>query len=85
MISQTARGDWKQALLDDDGRLIMVGLQPSNSVFTLPYDFISAAYPSSTQEVYTTRNGGESGAIQEIITVTYVDSTKVDLLTIQRQ
>lgn len=45
-------------------------------LFTLPFDTISAAYPTSSQEVYTSYLGGLSGTLQQTVTVNYTDSTK---------
>jgi hypothetical protein len=48
----------------------------SVGLFTLPYDSIAAAYPSSTVETYQSYLGGLSGTPVQLITVTYVDATK---------
>lgn len=54
----------------------------SQQLFTLPFDAITATYPSSTQEVYKSRIGGISGTVQQTATVNYVDSTKAQLLNV---
>jgi len=56
----------------------------STGIFTLRYDYISAAYPTSTQEVYTTKLGGSGGSIQEVLTINYTDSTKTAVSNISR-
>lgn len=50
----------------------------------LTYDFIGAAYPSSTQEVYTYKNGGAGGTTVATITVNYTDATKSVLQNVSR-
>lgn len=56
----------------------------SVQLFTRPYDAITATKPSATVEVYTTRVGGISGAIQEVVTVTYEDASKEFVTTVER-
>jgi hypothetical protein len=53
-------------------------------LFTKAYDSISAAYPDATHEVYKTFVGGLGGTLQETITVTYVDSSKNELVSVVR-
>lgn len=53
-------------------------------LFTLPFDAITATYPSSAQEIYQSRIGGIAGAIQQTLTVNYVDSTKNLILNVSR-
>lgn len=53
-------------------------------IFTLPFDAISATYPSTTQEVYQSRVGGISGAIQQTVTINYTDSSKNYILNVAR-
>jgi len=50
----------------------------------LKHDYIEATYPSDTQEVYTYRNGGETGTIVGVITVNYTNSTKEVLLNVSK-
>ena len=45
-------------------------------LFTIPYDTITATYPTSTQEVYKSRVGGVGGTVQQTVTVDYTDATK---------
>jgi len=53
-------------------------------LFKKPYDSITASYPTSTQEVYSSRVGGIAGTIQETVTINYTDSTKNFLLDLSR-
>jgi hypothetical protein len=53
-------------------------------LFTLPFDAITATYPTSTQEVYKSRVGGISGAVQQTVTVNYTDATKELILNVAR-
>lgn len=43
------------------------------------YDYISVAYPLTTQEVYTYKTGGSGGTTVATVTVNYVDATKEQL------
>lgn len=63
-----------------DGTLKVESVQ----IFTKRFDAITATYPSSTQEVYESRNGGIAGTILETVTVNYTDSTKNLILNVAR-
>lgn len=53
--------------------------------FSLPeYDYIAVTYPVATQEVYTYKLGGLSGATVGIVTITYTDSSKESLLSVEK-
>lgn len=54
------------------------------TLFTEPYDSITATYPSSTQEIYQSRVGGISGTVQQTVTVNYTDTTKSYILNVSR-
>jgi hypothetical protein len=56
----------------------------SVQLFTKPYDSIAASYPTPTTEIYKTYLGGLSGVLQQTVTVTYVDSTKNELVSVVR-
>lgn len=64
--------------INTDGSLKTVQL------FTLPFDAITATYPSTTQEVYKSRVGGIGGTVQQTLTINYTDATKVLLLNVAR-
>lgn len=69
-------GNNNELLINGDGSIDTRGVQ----LFTLPFDAITATYPSGTQEVYKSRVGGIGGAVQQTLTLNYVDSTKAQLL-----
>ncbi len=69
-----------ELLINSNGSINTTTIQ----LFTLPYDAITATYPSAAQEVYQSRIGGISGTVQQTITVNYTDSTKVNLLNAAR-
>lgn len=48
------------------------------------HDYISAAYPNGTTEVYTFRIGGASGTVVMTLTVVYTDSSKDAISTVTR-
>jgi hypothetical protein len=54
------------------------------TLFTEPYDAITATYPTTTQEVYQSRIGGVSGTVQQTVTVNYTDTTKMYILNVAR-
>jgi hypothetical protein len=64
--------------INSDGSIKTIGL------FTLPYDTIQAAYPATTQEVYTSYLGGAGGTLQQIVTVNYTDITKNYITSVLR-
>ena len=54
------------------------------TLFTEPYDAITATYPTTTQEVYQSRVGGIGGTVQQTVTVNYTDMTKNFILNLAR-
>jgi len=53
--------------------------------FKLPdYDYIAATYPNSTTEVYTYKSGGSSGTTVGTVTVTYSNSSKETLTSVEK-
>jgi hypothetical protein len=46
-------------------------------------DAITVTYPSNSVEVYAYRQGGLTGVILKTVTVTYTDSSKKDLLSVE--
>lgn len=74
------------ALISIDSKLPDLNTTPIKTIqlFTKPFDSITASYPTTTQEVYQSRVGGVSGAIQETLTLNYTDATKVYLQDIAR-
>lgn len=48
------------------------------------HDYISAAYPTATSEVYTYKTGGSGGTTVATVTVTYTDATKTVLSSVSR-
>lgn len=55
-----------------------------NGLVTLAHDYISAAYPDDTTEVYTFKTGGSSGTTVATITIVYTDNTKENLSTVTK-
>jgi hypothetical protein len=64
--------------INEDGSIKTV------QMFTEPYDSVTVTYPTATQEIYKSRIGGVSGAVQQTITINYTDSTKNFLLNAAR-
>lgn len=67
-----------------DTKLINFNTTPVKTIqlFTLPFDAVTATYPSSTSEVYVSKVGGISGTVQQTATVNYTDSTKTVFLNV---
>ena len=82
IFGTTSGGVERAIAVDTDGKFLVGGA--SSGILTLAYDYVKVTYPSATTEVYTTRLGGSGGDIQEIVTVTYTDSTKEDLDSVER-
>ena len=56
----------------------------SVQLFTKRFDTITAEYPSPTEEIYRSRVGGVTGAIQETATIDYTDFTKNYIVSVVR-
>lgn len=54
------------------------------SLLDVSYDYIGVAYPTTTTEVYTYKDGGSGGTTVATITVTYSDATKEQLTSVER-
>lgn len=48
------------------------------------YDYIGATYPTTSSELYTYKLGGSGGSTVAAILVTYSDSTKEILTSVER-
>lgn len=48
------------------------------------FDYISVAYPTSSSEVYTYKTGGSGGTTVATVTVTYTDSTKENIQSVEK-
>lgn len=53
-----------------------------NTLIKVSYDYISATYPSGTQEVYIFKTGGSGGSTVATVTVNYTDTTKNSILNV---
>lgn len=75
-----------QLLVNPDGSINVDATVVSGNVtlFTQPYDAITATYPTTTQEVYQSRIGGIGGTVQQTVTVNYTDTTKDFILNVAR-
>jgi hypothetical protein len=67
-----------------DTNILDGSIKVTNTLITVPFDYITASYPSATTEVYVYKTGGASGTIVGVITVAYSDSTKAVLLTVAK-
>jgi hypothetical protein len=57
----------------------------SNGVLgSIQYDYIAVTYPTSSSETFTFKSGGSGGTTVRVVTVTYTDSTKESLLSVER-
>ncbi len=48
----------------------------------VPFDAITAQYPSASSVVYEYRTGGMSGTIVKTVTVTYTDASQANILSV---
>lgn len=48
------------------------------------HDYVSVAYPNATTEVFTYKVGGSGGTTVATVTLTYTDSTKESLSTVEK-
>ena len=48
------------------------------------YDFVSVAYPTTTTEVFTFKEGGAGGTTTATITIVYTDTTKEFISTVTK-
>jgi hypothetical protein len=56
----------------------------NSALINVAYDYISATYPTETQEVYVYKTGGSGGTTVATITVNYTDSTKTNISNVAR-
>ena len=77
----TSGGRKREALVDTNGYL---QTHRVNALVTEAYDYVSVSYPNATTETYTYKQGGASGTTVATITVTYTDSSKESVLTIEK-
>lgn len=77
--------DWTQVIKGSYNES-QEALQVTNLGSLVPesFDFISASYPSATQEVYTYKTGGSGGTTVATVTINYVDATKEQIVDITR-
>lgn len=74
--------------IDVDGEIVSSKFRQgifSYSGFQIPaYDYVSASYPTSTQEIYIYKVGGSSGDIVATITINYLDATKNSISNVSK-
>ena len=46
-------------------------------------NFIGVTYPTSTTEVYTYKEGGSLGTTLKVVTVTYLDDSKDQIISVE--
>lgn len=75
-----------QSFTEVDGRqarrVTNVGM--GNLLEGVVFDYIGAAYPDTTTETYTYKNGGSGGTTVATITVIYTDTTKEFISSVTR-
>jgi hypothetical protein len=55
-----------------------------NMLVPVPFDYIGASYPTPETEVYVYKTGGAGGTTVATVTVTYVTSSKEELVSVVR-
>jgi hypothetical protein len=71
-----------QSGTDNNG--IVEAILNGTGLVNFEYDYVSVAYPTSTQEVYTFKSGGSGGTTVGTITIEYTDATKENLSSAER-
>ena len=74
-FKETQDGETSVRVSQSDSGNILEGLK---------FDYVSAAYPNNTTEIYTYRDGGSIGPIVATVTVVYTNSSKNQLLNVTR-
>ena len=69
-------GQILQSVYNNIATALSLKVSMINALITSPFDYIGAAYPTSSSEVYTYKLGGASGTLVGTITVAYTDATK---------
>lgn len=74
--------DYKVKTIDDGSgnqvQTVTSGLE------ILPHDYIAVTYPTSTTESYVYKTGGSGGTTIATVTVTYTDSTKANISSVEK-
>ena len=84
LTALSALGDGSAVALKADpatGALLNVS---TGTLIVSLYDYISAAYPIDTTEVYTFKVGGAGGTTVATVTIVYTDNTKAKISTVTR-
>lgn len=74
----------KDALGNDITSTNPLSVTSSNALVTELFDAIVITYPTTSTEVYTYKLGGLAGTTVATITLTYTDSTKETLTSVER-
>lgn len=55
-----------------------------NMLVSEKYDYVAISYPTSTTESYVFKTGGSGGTTVATVTLTYTDSTKANLSSVEK-
>ena len=67
----------RRIAVNENGELV-----PGSAIPKDGWDYIGAAYPDSTTETYTYKDGGSEGSTVATVTVAYSDSSKEELTSV---
>lgn len=70
--------------LEEDGRDYALQVYDTKSIIPHGWDAVTYEYPSATVEVLKYRRGGANGTTLATVTITYMDSTKARIASIER-
>ena len=76
--------DTSIVMLDTDDLLVMYEGDSSGGQYPYGHDYIAVTYPTATTEVYTYKVGGSGGTTVATVTVTYTDSTKENISSVDK-
>ncbi len=55
-----------------------------SGALNVQWDYLTITYPTTITEVYTFKTDGSSGDVVRVITITYTDTTKDFISTVER-
>ena len=68
-----------RAIVNPDGTNVFAGLLSG-----VTWDFLQVTYPTTTTETFTFKDGGSGGTTEAVVTITYTDTSKDDIDTVER-
>lgn len=67
-----------------DGQTVVATQETTGLLNGVEFDAVTVTYPNSSTESYALRQGGTTGTIVNTITIIYTDSSKSNILSVER-